>query len=103
MRSASVTRVTESDVRRYARGMAGEETVVDELLERQANTLTPLLRWVADKVELRVRATYLPEVLVRDSVEADPSILRLRDRLRHRKGASQYEQIRLGEKVAAAV
>src|SRR5947209_1940628 len=56
------------------------------------------------KVELRLRAIYDESVLMREVVQEDQGITRLRESLRGKpEDATYYERIQLGEMVAAAV
>jgi hypothetical protein len=84
--------------------MDSEETVIDELLRGRHQLLSSMLADMAGKAEVRVQASYLPDVALRDAVATEPAILRLRSRLAGRStAATYYDRIRLGEMVAAAV
>lgn len=81
-----------------------DQDVVEELLKGRRDLLSSLLAEMAGRAEIRIQASYLPDVALRDAVATDPSIVRLRRRLHGRsEAATYYDRIRLGELVAAAV
>lgn len=81
-----------------------DEDVVEQLLQGKYRALTDLLQDLDGKSELRVQASYLPDVVFQEAVSIDPSILRLRNRLQGKSpAATYYDRIRMGEMVAAAV
>lgn len=88
---------------RFGLLMEGDGAVVENLLRRQRSTLTALLSELSGKSEVRIYAAYLPDVLIREAVRSDPSIVRLRNRLGRSAMPTYYDKIGLGEKVAAAV
>jgi hypothetical protein len=84
--------------------METDQDVVEQLLERKYHALSDLLKDMDGKSELRVQASYLPDVILREAVSVDPSIVRLRNRLQGKSpAATYYDRIRMGEMVAAAV
>jgi hypothetical protein len=84
--------------------MADADEVRRRLLMRYAPELRRQLDELADTVEMRVRATYEEDSLMREVVLEHPSIARLREALRDRpKDATYYRRIDLGERVAAAI
>lgn len=84
--------------------MKGEQAVRSELLSRHGSELRAQLAALDGKIELRLRATYEEDRLMREAVAQDPEILRLRESLRHvPEEATYYARIQLGELVAAAV
>jgi hypothetical protein len=89
---------------RFGMIMADDDEVVGRLLVRFGGDLREQLVRFADKVELRLRATYLEEAVMREIVREDREIARLRESLRDvPREAGYYGQIRLGELVAAAL
>jgi hypothetical protein len=89
---------------RFGVVMADEDTVRRDLLEAHGPELRAQLDELAGKAELRLRATYDEEQLMREAAAQDPEILRLRDSLRGvPEDATYYGRIQLGELVAAAV
>jgi Gas vesicle synthesis protein GvpL/GvpF len=89
---------------RFGVVMADADAVRTELLEARNSELRDQLEELAGKIELRVRATYEEDQLMREAVAQDPEILRLRDSLRGvPEDATYYARIQLGELVAGAV
>ncbi len=89
---------------RFGVVMADDDVVRRDLLESHGPDLRAQLDDLAGRVELRLRATYEEERLMREAAEQDPEILRLRDSLRALpEDATYYARIQLGELVAAAV
>lgn len=89
---------------RFGVFMDGEAAVRDELLRAHGPALLAQLDELAGKVELKLRATYEEDALMREVVAEDPDVRRLRDSLRGQpQDATYYGRIRLGELVAAAV
>ncbi len=84
--------------------MSGPEEIRSRLLEEHGDELREQLAELEGKVELRIRATYDEDALLREVVRDDPEIAALRGAMRGRSDdATYYERIRLGELVAAAV
>jgi hypothetical protein len=84
--------------------MDSEQEVREQLLESKHQALVVVLADMDGKSELRVQASYLPDVVLREAVTVDPSIVRLRNRLQGKSpAATYYDRIRMGEMVAAAV
>ena len=89
---------------RFGVVMAGDEQVCADLLEAHAPELTEQLREFDGKVELKLRATYEEESLMREVVAEDQDVARLRTELRGApEDATYYGRIRLGELVSDAV
>ena len=89
---------------RFGVVMAGEEAVRRQLLETRHGELLAQLEQLAGKVELRLRASYEEDRLMREAVTTDPEIRRLRDSLSGMpEDATYYGRIQLGELVAATV
>lgn len=83
--------------------MADEHAVRTDLLEAHGRELRTQLEDLAGKVELKLRATYQEERLMREAVAQDPRILRLRDSLRGApEDATYYARIELGQLVSEA-
>lgn len=82
---------------RFGTVMNDDRDVLERLLTPHADELRRQLTEFSGKVEMRVRATYEEEPLLRAAVKSDPEIERLR-------GAGDYHsQIALGERIAGAV
>jgi gas vesicle protein GvpL/GvpF len=75
-----------------------------ELLESRAEELHSLLRFVENRVELRVKAFYVEDRVLREIVDQHPRIAALQRRTRSLpEDATYYERIELGELVASAL
>ncbi len=84
--------------------MSSAGAVIKDLLEPNGPELSLLLDEMAGKVELRLKATYVGDVALRDAVAGDRSIRRLQERVRARgEVASYHDRIQLGELVVAAL
>lgn len=89
---------------RFGVVMDGAEEVRDRLLDEHGPELRAQLNDMEGKVEIRIRATYDEESLLRDVLREHPEIASLRTAVADRpKDAGYYDRIRLGEFVAAAV
>jgi len=89
---------------RFGVVMAGEPAVKSALLDAHLDELKEQLSEMAGKVELRVRAVYDEQSLMREVVQEDQDIARLRNSLRGApEDATYYGRIQLGEMVAKAV
>ena len=77
------------------------DAVVDEFLARRYDELVSLLEELEGLVELRVSAFYREDIVLREIVESDRGISRLRDETRSLpQAAAQPQRIALGEAVA---
>jgi hypothetical protein len=85
--------------------MVGEEQDLGEdLLLAHHDELAALLRRVEPYVQMTVKATYDEEGLLREIVDAEPEIERLREAVRDRpQEETQAERVQLGELVGAAI
>jgi hypothetical protein len=84
--------------------MDGDEDVKSRLLDQHADELRDQLARLKRKVEVTVRATYDEEMLIREVLEQNPEIARLRNSIQGKpEDATYYERIELGERVANAV
>lgn len=89
---------------RFGIVMSGEDEVRQRLLEERADELGALLSELEGKVEIRIRATYAEDALMREVVREVPEVAALREAVRGQPDdATYYERIRLGELIAAAV
>jgi hypothetical protein len=77
--------------------------VNDELLAGRRDELLHGLAQLDGRVQLNVKATYDEDLLLAGIVASDPEVARLREATRTLGDAGYYEQLRLGERVAAAV
>lgn len=82
----------------------GLESIRQKVLKDRYNELKGLLEYHRDKVELGLKALWLQmEPVFGEIIEEDREIMRLKDRLKSRRGGSQRDQIRLGEMVKKAL
>jgi len=90
---------------RFGIVMSGPQEIRDRLLDERAAELREQLTELEGKVEVRIRASYDEDTLLREVVRDDPEIAALQAAMRGRSedDATYYERIRLGELVAAAV
>jgi hypothetical protein len=88
---------------RFGLVMGGDQ-IRRELLDARREELVSQLAEFADKVELKLRATYDEQTLLRDLVIEDREIANLRASLQGApEDATYYARIRLGELVAHAI
>ncbi|MBV9310328.1 MAG: GvpL/GvpF family gas vesicle protein, partial [Solirubrobacterales bacterium] len=89
---------------RFGVVMDGEQAVKDYLLDRHREELEQQLNDLKGKVELRVRAVYEEETLLKEVISGEPEIARLRQELQGKpEDATYYARIRLGEMVSNAI
>jgi hypothetical protein len=78
--------------------------LVEDFLRPRYDELVGLLRRFEGRVELSVKAFYLEEAILAETVRANPRIARLREATRAASDASTYPlRVELGERVAAEV
>ncbi len=81
-----------------------DRQVVERVLEPHADRLTDLLEELAGRVELRVRARYDHEALLRAVLRSNRDISRLNEDVKRlRPGSGQAQRIELGERIAAGI
>ena len=83
--------------------LSSRGAVDSELLVGRRNELLALLERLDGQVQLNVTASYDEEAVLREIVQEDPEIARLRARTRALGAAGHFESIRLGERVARAL
>jgi hypothetical protein len=89
---------------RFGIVLRDDEAVVSELLEPRRDELAALLERFERLVELRVKAFYVEETVLREIVGSDPAIARLREATRDVPEAAAHPQrVQLGEAVARAL
>jgi Gas vesicle synthesis protein GvpL/GvpF len=89
---------------RFGIVMEDEDSVRRDLLERHHDELLAQIEELEGKVELNVKGIYEEDVLMREVVESNSEIARLRESLQGQpEDATYYERIRLGEMVSEAV
>lgn len=89
---------------RFGMVLEGAEAIRRDLLEAHAEQLRSQLAELEGKVEVRVRAMYLEESLMREVVQENRDIAQIRRSLRGKPDdATYYARIELGERVAHAI
>jgi Gas vesicle synthesis protein GvpL/GvpF len=89
---------------RFGIVLRDEDAVAQELLEPRRDELTALLERFERLVELRVKAFYDEEAVLREIVRSDPAIARLNEATRGAPDvAAHAHRVRLGEAVAHAL
>ena len=89
---------------RFGTVLRDEDAVVEELLEPRRDELSGLLRRFERLVELRVKAFYVEDEVLKEIVRSDPAIARLREATQGVSATAAYPQrLRLGEAVAQAL
>jgi hypothetical protein len=89
---------------RFGVVMEDVDAVRCDLLDAHGQELAGQLVEFAGKVELKLRAMYEEETLLREVVREDRDVAELRASLRgHSEDATYYARIRLGELIASAV
>lgn len=84
--------------------MPSEEVVREELLRARRDELVRLLDAVEGRVEMSLKALYHDDAVLREIVEENPAIARLRAAVRGIPAdASYYDRIRLGEMIVEAM
>ncbi|MBV8219698.1 MAG: GvpL/GvpF family gas vesicle protein [Solirubrobacterales bacterium] len=89
---------------RFGVVMSDADEIRERLLDEHAADLRVQLDEFDGKIEVRIRAVYEEESLLRDVVRADPEIAAVRRSLSGQsEDATYYARIQLGERVAAGV
>jgi len=89
---------------RFGIVLRDEDAVAEELLAPRHEELTGLLERFERLVELRVKAFYDEEAVLREIVRSDPGIARLNEATRDAPDAAAHaSRVRLGEAVARAL
>ncbi|RKS73546.1 gas vesicle protein GvpL/GvpF [Actinomadura pelletieri DSM 43383] len=92
---------------RFGSALTDTTAVEKELLADNIARFTEALDRLEGRVELRLKATYVQETVLREIMEAEPEIAELARRLREVPpdiaDAVYYDRVRLGELIAQAV
>jgi hypothetical protein len=89
---------------RFGVVMSDHNEIRERLIDEHADDLSVQLSEFDGKVEIRIRAVYEEEALLREVVRADPKIAALRRSMGGQsEDATYYARIELGERVAAGV
>jgi hypothetical protein len=81
--------------------LASRADVASQFLDARADELRELLERLEGHVQMNVRAEYDEEAVLREVVESDREIARLRARTTAMGDAAYYENIRFGELIAS--
>jgi hypothetical protein len=89
---------------RFGMVFPSDEAIRDDLLEPRHDELVELLDRFDGKVQVTVKAYYDESAVLREIVDSEPEIGRLRDAIRGRSEEETYDaRVRMGELVNAAV
>jgi hypothetical protein len=83
--------------------LASRETAEAHVLEDRAADLRGLFERLEGRLQLNVKIAYDEEHVLKEIVESEPEIAHLREMTRRLGNAAYYENLRLGEVVAAAL
>src|SRR5581483_412032 len=89
---------------RFGTAVADAGAVAKDMLAPRIDVLAQRLDALGGKAEMQVKAVYAEEPLLRSILDADPALRRTVDRVRRLPpAATHFDQIRIGEAIAAAV
>jgi Gas vesicle synthesis protein GvpL/GvpF len=83
--------------------LQSRQSVETDLLETRRDELLALLERLDGRVQMNIKAAYDEDTILREVVESDPEVARLREQSRALGDAANMANIRLGESVAAAL
>jgi hypothetical protein len=83
--------------------VASRDDVVESVLAPRRQQLLEAMKRLSGRVQMNVKAVYVEDAVMRELVEDNNEIARLRERTRILGDAGYYERIHLGELVAAAL
>ena len=88
---------------RFGGALTDREAVVQELLAPNEETFVQQLERLRGHVELRIKARYVEDAVLREMVQEEPEIAELNQRVRELpEDAAYYDRVRLGELIAQA-
>jgi hypothetical protein len=92
---------------RFGAALKSREAVEKELLAEHAESFAQVLDQLEGRHEVRVKATFVEEAVLREVLAEDPQVAELNERLRNvpadAADAYHYDRIQLGELLAQAV
>jgi Gas vesicle synthesis protein GvpL/GvpF len=92
---------------RFGAALSDRGAVRKELLEGNSDRLGQVMDQLEGRVELRLKATYVQDTVLREIMQAEPEVAELSRRLREVPAdvadAVYYDQVRLGELIAQAM
>jgi len=88
---------------RFGGALADRDAVVEELLSPHEDTFVEQLEPLRGQVEVRIKARYEEDAVLREMVQEEPEIAELNQRVRELpEDAAYYDRVRLGELIAQA-
>jgi hypothetical protein len=89
---------------RFGIVVPGDQEVGTDLLQAWHDGLAQLLKRVEDRLQMTLKVYYHEDVVLREILDKEPEIARLRDKTRREpEGADRDDRVRLGELVNTAV
>ncbi|MFL6052175.1 MAG: GvpL/GvpF family gas vesicle protein [Actinoallomurus sp.] len=86
---------------RFGGALADRDAVVQELLTPNEDTFVEQLERLRGHVEVRIKARYVEDAVLREMVQEEPEIAELNERIRQLpEDAAYYDRVRLGELIA---
>jgi hypothetical protein len=83
--------------------VSSREAAEEHLLVERRDELNALIERLEGRVQMNVKIAYDEDRVLAEIVDAEPEIARLREATRRRGDAAYYDNIRLGELIAAAL
>ncbi|MCO5997188.1 GvpL/GvpF family gas vesicle protein [Actinoallomurus rhizosphaericola] len=88
---------------RFGGALTDRDAVVEELLSPHEDTFVEQLGSLRGQVEVRIKARYVEDAVLREMVQDEPEIAELNQRVRELpEDAAYYDRVRLGELIAQA-
>ncbi|GAA0321249.1 GvpL/GvpF family gas vesicle protein [Actinoallomurus spadix] len=88
---------------RFGGALTDRDAVVEELLSPHEDTFVEQLEPLRGQVEVRIKARYVEDAVLREMVQEEPEIAELNQRVRELpEDAAYYDRVRLGELIAQA-
>jgi Gas vesicle synthesis protein GvpL/GvpF len=86
---------------RFGGALTDRDAVVEELLTPHEETFAEQLERLRGHVQMRVKARYVEDAVLREMVQEEPEIAELNQRVRELpEDAAYYDRVRLGELIA---
>lgn len=88
---------------RFGGALTDRDAVVQELLTPHEDAFVEQLERLRGHVEVRIKARYIEDAVLREMVQDEPEIAELNERVRQLpEDAAYYDRVRLGELIAQA-
>jgi hypothetical protein len=89
---------------RFGAVVTTADAVVDEMLGPYYDWFTAVLADLSGRIEFSVSGTYVQDTVLREVLEEEPEVMRLRESLRDLpEDAGYYDRVRLGELIVQAL